>query len=304
VLFAFAAPGYHTLGLTGADPAVAATPGGIGDSASTDPTGTTDDTVATGETATGSDDETEEASNKEPDLGKYAIFVLVFGALAAAGLLVFLDRAAGRFYDAVNTTVAKLGVVPKAETTSAFSGGIRGSVQGLTTSPTRVTIDGPGVVTVGKPAEFTAKNGEEAISCTWTIARSDGADGADDATACDPETGMKTTATPASVGNYELTATPEDAGVAKNSVKFAVVSAPASTPSLPFLGTGYATILVAIVATTLVTVLGLLDALDKTFLTTFFTLLLGYIFVKANESSNPATTKAGGTPPAETSDEG
>lgn len=272
----------------------ATAPGGDGTSTATQtaPSGTEASTTPadTGNTNTGtttsggaSSSGDADKQNDDDDVS-LVVLVLLFGLLVIVAMLIYLYAIQSRHYETVDAIVSVGGDIPPAVSVGTFA---------LDRGDVPVTIDGPGIVTVGKPAAFTARQGSTEVIVDWSVepARENAPAGA----SVDPANGATTKLTATTAGSYKLTAKLQ--GQMADQVTVMAV-APAGGGSggagLAFIGEGYGTLVLAIVVLAAATVLGILDILDGAALATLFGTIVGYIFVKGAVATSGGGGQAGG----------
>jgi hypothetical protein len=210
---------------------------------------------------------------------------LLFGLVAAGGVLLFVrdDRAATlKTYE----KLVKSGATVQVIQVSAQDGAgvaIPGAAEAEIVPGPQVTIDGPDIVVVGKPAEFVAKNNDGGqVVATWT---------ADPADATEPlgEPTSRLTLTATQSGTFSLTASAAGAAAIPKHVTATV--ADVRGQPLPFVGAGWGSIVVVIVIAAVTGALGLSGQLNGEAVATILGTLAGYAVAKgqAESASRPAT---------------
>ena len=145
-----------------------------------------------------------------------------------------------------------------------------------------MAIDGPLVVVVGEPTEFRALGtGGAPIEVHWWIDREDAAM-LEAAGRTKDVVGKAVQLTALKKTTFELHAGKAN-GYSDGKVNLAAIEAPVEKPSLPFVGAGYGTLIIAVVILTIAGVLGLVGILSGEAVATLFGAIAGYIFVKAQQ---------------------
>jgi hypothetical protein len=228
-----------------------------------------------------------------PDIFIYfLLIVFIFGLLLIAGLLYYIYKIQLKYY-ASSQILSQMGVGVKATIIGSF---VVQPPPGVPLAPgeapKKLTIDGPGFVTVGVHADFIAKLDSAAspADTQWAVTP-------EGAASWEPKTGPKVAVTPLKIGSFKLTAS---IGNEQNTdVSVAVVAPQAPTEELPFIGQGYGSLVIAILVVVAVIVLGLTGILGGEAVATLFGGLLGYIFgVTTSTAAKSSKTSDGKTPSA------
>lgn len=132
-------------------------------------------------------------------------------------------------------------------------------------------ITGPSITTVGVPARFKAEQNDNPVEVTWTVPP--------DAATIEPESPTSAVfVTPSKQVDFTLQVKKDDVS---REMSIRALYPPAEQSSLPFVGEGYGTILLALAILTLATVLALMGKFSTDALATLFGALGGYIFYRA-----------------------
>jgi hypothetical protein len=268
-----------------ASPAVVAVPGALAQETTT----TT--------TATESTDEAEDTDAEESDDDSGASDALIFGGLVIAAFLVYLYRVQDRFFD-LGGELARLGRGVRAEPVGAL---VPSDVRDLVDATSELEISGPGLIAVGENGAQTysvapADAGASAVSApaggatSWSVTPADAA-------SVQPATGDSVKVTATRPGVFKVNAQRD--GSAGSVVVTAVDVSGGAT--LPFVGAGYGTILIALALLTLATALGMEEVLSGEAIATLFGAVAGYIFLKATTETQTTGDGAASdtTPPAQ-----
>jgi len=199
------------------------------------------------------------------DLLPFAVLIFVFALLVIVALLLYLYRTEATYY----ATFGLLGRAGKAPDTISVQAFTRVAFDETGTGP-HIAIHGPAHLTVGEAsAAFTATiDGAGDSEATWLLTPAD-------AGSLSATTGATITITPAKAGPLTLTVTVGDTQV---STDLLAEAASNSTGSLPFVGSGYGSIIIAIILVATIVVLALFGTLTGEAVATLFGGLLGYIF--------------------------
>lgn len=231
---------------------------------------TVTDTGATETTAPS--DEEEAAADDDEDNRWLAVAVLLFGAGVVVAFLVYLRWAQDKYFGFVRTAMRRGLTIPQAEPVSAIAAGF--AVQ-----PAKpLQIKGDAMVVVGEKAEFkaVAADGTTPIEATWSVPQdtatleSEGQNG-------HTVGGESVRLTALRAGVFLLSA---EADGDSDEVSLTSIVAPAEAPKLPFVGSGYGAIIVAVAILTIAGVLSLAGKLASEAVATLFGALAGYIFLK------------------------
>jgi hypothetical protein len=227
-------------------------------------------TTATTATTAAGETTADGTSTDASDNRWLAIGVLVF-ALAVVGVIVwYLVETEENYTELAKLSLQRVGVIPPARVITPFAAGV--ALDPGTPPGAQLTISGPGVLAVGETQAYAAKLGTEQAEVTWTATP--------DGLTIDPAQGATVQVTATRVDTYALQATGGD-GTQPATVTVAVVKPAKDTGGgIPFAGSGYGAVIIAIVLIAVATVLGLLDVLDSTAIGTLLGAIAGYIFVR------------------------
>jgi hypothetical protein len=203
------------------------------------------------------------------ELWPYALFLILLTIVGWLLLFGHLARVQGRFYD-VFEQLALMGRAPRVMDISAIAQSSIAPLEKQT--PNTLEIKGPGLITVGvQSGEYTATlGGQPANQATWTVEPGDAA-------SLNPLMGASTRLTATKVGAFKLTVTVPE--VDKPAVLcVAAVGAQSSPGEMPFVGSGFGSIAIAILLVTTVVLLALRGVLSGEMVATFFGALVGYVF--------------------------
>lgn len=141
----------------------------------------------------------------------------------------------------------------------------------------RFIVTGPSLLTVDEPGVFTVLvNGAPSVATQWRLTTPEGADVPAANATLSAASGSTTTFTGLKAGTYLLTANPPDFPTA-----ITVVEPPptdAVSPSLPFIGEGYGSIVGAILLLAVVVVLAASRAIDADVIGVLLGSIAGYLF--------------------------
>lgn len=214
------------------------------------------------------------ASERDENL---AVLVLVFGAFLTASVLIYVGLLQKRYYDTSVLLQSRTGVLPQPAFSKAFLT--------LLKSESPVLIDGPLVVVVGQKTEYKALTDDKLAEATWTFEPAD---------LIKPLDVSKTTSSIAieavKKGTLRITATVEGKLPPRTIPVTVIEIPPAETSSLPFVGEGYGSILVAVAILALASVLALMGKLSSDAVATLFGAVAGYIFYRVQQGTR--TSKA------------
>lgn len=153
----------------------------------------------------------------------------------------------------------------------------QGGLQEAAPQADRFIVTGPSLLTVDEPGVFTVLvNGAPSVATQWRLTTPEGADVPAANATLSAASGSTTTFTGLKAGTYLLTATPPDFPTA-----ITVVEPPptdAVTPSLPFIGEGYGSIVGAILLLAVVVVLAAARAIDADVIGVLLGSIAGYLF--------------------------
>lgn len=205
--------------------------------------------------------------------------MLGFGLLAIAVVVIFILLAQRRYFQAVEY-LARRGMISSPGKTEATITGLHGALD------TSIVLAGPEILTIGQAGEYSAKTAGQPTAVTWTVDPPDRAK-VDPTTAADS---VKVTASTA--GPLKITGTAGSQGSADLHV--AAQKAPESVASvLGYIGSGWGSVVVAILVAAVVGALGLAKVLDGQAVAGLFGSLLGYLFGVVTRASGGASGQGG-----------
>jgi hypothetical protein len=206
----------------------------------------------------------------------FVIVTLLFALGALAVVFFYTYKIQSRFYEA-SEGLGRLGRAVNATATAAFVAPA-GRLEGMgEATPAALHVTGPGVVTVGVESdEFTAAfpEGSPADAATWTVTPNTAAT----VRRVAPNSGARVKVIAAVNGAFTLRADVTTPSAAQGEVSVAAVAPQSNRIELPFVGSGYGTIAVAIILVAAVIVLGLAGVLSSESIAPLLAALLGYIF--------------------------
>lgn len=251
--------------------------------------------MAVTETPTSGADDAEDADEEQEQESEeaseeIAFAVIGFGLLVILAILAYVYFAQDQFYDLAATSLRRLGKVPPLEHVDPIARKLHETPNG------DLEIDGKVALAVGQTGEYSAKSGDDIVEATWAMSDESLAD-------VTPASPAKTVTVKAKKsGTLRLTATAEF-GRAEATIHLVTVES-GPLGSLPFVGKGYGSLVIAVFVAALVAVLGLVGVLGSEPVATLFGTLLGYIFAKAAQtnSDNGAGGASTGENAAETND--
>jgi hypothetical protein len=188
------------------------------------------------------------------------LIVLIAAAVISLAMVLWFNRDALQQYYTAAAELGAKGIIATPEQVAGVEDLGQAAPDDGTTAAEPVTVEGPTAAEVGAAVEFTASR-----AVTWTVAPAAAA-------AVVPTEGTKTKMTPSTTGVVTLKATPGQGGAVERQV--AVVSRKQEI-KLPFVGRGYGTIAIGVLAVFAVLALGLSGRLGGEALATFFGGLLG-----------------------------
>ena len=218
------------------------------------------------------------------------IGALLFGFAIAVALLVYMRLAEKDFFKTQRLSLKRTGQALDREDVAPLVESAFLTVPG----EDELTVDGPVDLTVGTEAQYSVKASTDGATLTevvWSVVP------ADAATLTSVEGSATTMLTPKVAGALAIhvSAMVNNAGPPSKGTGIKTVTAAEATgklTTLPFIGVGYGTLVLAIVLLTLVAVLGLNDVLSGDVVATLFGTLAGYIFVKTASDSSADTPNA------------
>jgi hypothetical protein len=247
--------------------------------------GTTPDTASTSATASEEDDDEEAV---------LAVAILVVGSILALAFLFYIGWVQALYYK-VARALAERG---KPSVPSPVRSIITAELlaEGETVP---VQIKGPDTATVGEKAVFQALRAGEPVDVTWMLVEGEAT--------LDPASGTaasSVTVTPTKAGAFALKAKSGD--IETSPLKVTVVDAPEekSKTTLPFVGDGYGTVLIAIVLLTFASVLALMDKLSTDAVATLFGAVAGYLFAVRPSASGSSSGTSSRSASGSSGDEG
>jgi hypothetical protein len=190
------------------------------------------------------------------DATAIVLIVLIAAAVISLAMILWYNRDALRQYYRAALTLGGAGIITAPE---VIAGGGPGSNLEATTTTTPLTISGPASGVLGVPTEYKAT-----VAATWTVAP-------EGAGAINPTQGETVQFTAAQPGVVTIKATKDSATA---TIQVAVLE-PSKVVKLPFVGRGYGTIAIGVVAIFVVFGLGITGRLGPEALATFFGGLLG-----------------------------
>ena len=240
------------------------------------------DEADTTETETPAGEETGVAAQEQDndDDAVVAVGVLVFGALALAMTLLYLNAWRRSSAELIKHTLAATGQLPDYEFVAAA---LPDETARDLEAPVPLSIRGPALVHVGRGARFRALQGGEAVQVEWAV------DPAESGRA-EPSAGDRTTVTPTRLGPLTVRATAGDATAEAHAV---AVAAPRRTGRVPLVGVGYGGITIAIIALTLAAAATAYGSLDGAALVALAGAVVGYFFVDARGQQAASSDDAG-----------
>lgn len=244
--------------------------------------GTTGTTTTPGSTGTNTTSTTGTGSSGGRDDRSLAGLALLFGLIAVGAVLYFVRN------DRKNTLATYATLIESGAAVQAGDvppqGALPAGQAAVEELTPQVTIDGPDMVVVGVPADFVAKQGGTQVVATWT---------ADPAAATAPlgDPSSRVTITAKQAGSFSLTAAVAGSG----SVPKRVAAAPAdrARQTLPFIGAGWGSVVVAIIIAALTGALGLAGALTGEGVATILGALVGYVVAKGQTETRPGSSTDG-----------
>jgi hypothetical protein len=249
------------------------------------PTTTTTTPAAAQESDAGADDDAKEADEAGDDNTAEIIAAFVFGLLVIVAFLAYLYLVQDRFFDSAERAWKRLGVVPRAESVVVLTArSLYQQVDGGST----LTISGPAIIVVGdKGAATYSIPADDNNAAEWSVDPTVVA-------SVDPSKGDSVKVTARTAGVFALNV---QRGDGKGSISVTAVDLSGGA-SLPFVGAGYGTVLIALALLTVAAVLGMEGVLSGEALATLFGALAGYIFLKGadaaaangSEKSKPETS--------------
>ena len=222
-------------------------------------------------------DDAGEATASSPALGgselAIVIVVLVAAAVLSLAMMLWFNRDALRRYYDTASELARGGIkstpveIPGQEPEEL-------TAKGEAAKP--ISMKGPAATVVGSSAEYEVVGDPKPGSATWSLEP-------EQAGALNPKEGVKITLTPAKAGVWTLKA---DAGGGRTAEMNIAVTDPPSEIKLPFVGRGYGTIALGIVAIFAVMGLGLAGVLGGEAIATLFGGLVGVGAARAASSQS------------------
>jgi hypothetical protein len=195
--------------------------------------------------------------------------VLAFGLLAILVVVIFILEAQGRYFQAVERLARRGIVTSPGQTEATIKAGARTQLNAAG-QPADITVAGPKYLTVGEPAEYTAKAEGKLTRVTWST------QGADKKPKLEPTTASeRVKVTPTESGPFAILATVQ-AGAAYLAVTAEKPSTAATV--LGYVGAGWGSIVVSIVVAAVVAALGIAGVLDGQAIAGIYGALVGYLF--------------------------
>jgi hypothetical protein len=208
-----------------------------------------------------------------------------FGAVAIGGVLAFLYFDRRRTIKAV-TDLAAQGVAVVGTSPPALAGGME-----LTRTTAELRIDGPSTLSVGVTAEYDLDPAPPAgATVSWTVNGCGTLDKKDQ-----PKAQLTTTG----VGTAALSVTVAPGGGAADQeaalpVRVVGIPGPAGlTDRIPFLGSGYGTVVIALSVASVTAALGLTDVLDGQAVAGILGSLVTYSVIRAVGGAGGGSTGSG-----------
>lgn len=222
---------------------------------------------------------TESPADKKRD-EDLAVLVLFFGGFLTASVLLYVWLIQRRYYAAAIDLQRRTGVLPEPEV-----------IHGLVTRTMlpeldAAKIDGPLVVVVGQKTDYTALKRGLPVEATWTVEPGDLTKPLDAA-----KKTSSVTIEAIKKGTFMITATVDGEKAPPYPVT-AIEIPPAETSSLPFVGEGYGSILVAVVILSLASVLALMGKFSSDAVATLFGAVAGYIFYRVQQGTGSSQADA------------
>jgi hypothetical protein len=283
--------------VTAAMPAAAETtptdaPATTGVAADTVTTPTTTPSTTTGTTAPAS------SSGSDADRSDWlSVGVILLGFALGGGLLAYLYLIQRRFFEAEETALRLTKVALPTDSIDPLFGRLDLVLATESETPTKLEIEAPPSVLLGKEAELkvTPPDGATLSDVAWTVEPATAA-------SLEPDAGTETTKLKAKAAGTLIVVLAAkvtkngDVTEGRGSVTFLAEEVPPAPAGLPFVGEGYGTILLTILLITVVGVLGLANVLDGDVIATLFGTLAGYFFVReATSASASSDSGAAGT---------
>jgi hypothetical protein len=290
----------------------AAGPAAAQDTVETTTTSPSDVGTGTGPTDTTETDDGEAGANGDGNDNRWLAFtILLFGGAVVGALLWYVRWAQEKYFEAVRTLIAWGMGVPQPFAVPALAvpsvAEIRAIVDealpSLRIEGDAVVVAGVGqtptaVVIVGTPTEFKAlgrpkdADADAPVAATWTVSPSEGA-----ALEAGGKTGAEVVGEAVKLvaktkGVFTLQAAADKFNPATLTV--IAIAAPAETPRIPYVGSGYGTIMIAVVILTVAGVLGVVGALASEAVATLFGAVAGFIFLKGAQSNGDSAPPSGG----------
>lgn len=217
-------------------------------------------------------DDAEETDGEEgEDADDVAYAVIAFGLIVIVAILIFVYVAQDRFYDLAHSSLRRLGKVPDFKDVDSL-------LRSVAQPPSGLKIEGPTAIAVGQTAEYSATKAGEVVEATWSA----GDTALADLNPSVPTKKVRVTAKKAGTLTIQASAG-ENQG---REQVFLVTVEGGSMGSLPFVGKGFGSLVVAVFVAALVAVLGLLKVIGSEAVATLYGALLGYVFAKAAEASS------------------
>lgn len=229
----------------------------------------------------------------------FVVVPLLFALVAIGIILRFIASSEDKYYQAAKK-LAGQGRPATISYTGAFSSPIAPAateeVAGQRTPPKELKIEGPGVVTAQEEsAEFSATSGGQSVEAYWSV-------DPPGAAAITPKSDdlAKVRVVPTRAETFVLIAMASHGSIEPAKIQVQAISPKMEAATLPFIGQGYGTLVVAIIAIAAVLALALNGVLGGEAVATFFGGLLGYIFGVGTASATGAkpTPPPSGQPPA------
>lgn len=268
-------------------------------------TGATTTTTGPGGTTTGADGEEEPPSSSDDDEGSsssdedgdgdsiWGAAVLGLGAFGLVLAYFFYDRWRSSYEKLAKATLEETHIFPSTvwgERAYGSSDQAKQLFEEGREPPEQPVVSGPAALTVGQPSTYKATRGGQPFSdCKWSI------DSGEIATVS-PETGAEVTVTATKEGSFILSAeSGEDPGGPITRLSLTAVAKSGEGGGVPLLGTNFAPVSIVIFAVAVTGGLVALGELSAEAFIAFLGPVIGYFFVRPNQSSSTVGGDTGGS---------